>query len=416
MAAHASDSPGGFQPGASTSWPRVLLIQVAGMVASFPVGKVPPVLPQLQVELSLSLFMAGWVISSLNILAVLSAGAAGAVADWWGHRRLLIFGLVCQVAGSLAGSMADGSSLLLTSRVAEGLGYICVAVAAPVLIMRITHPRDLRMAMGVWGTFMPAGAAFMMVLSPWLQQAAGWRGLWQINSGLALAFIFVFAACTKDLSKTGSGSKLDLHKLARDMREVAASGQPLLFALNFCCFAMMFLAMMGFLPMLLVEGDQVSAVQAGWMTALVLLMNVVGNLCAGFFLQRGVERHWLLTSGFICIGLCSLGIYDSSLSLAGRYTLCLLFAMIGGMIPATNFDGATATAPKPALTASSHGLLMQGAQVGQLAGPPALAAWVSGFGGWESAPWFLGAFSILGLLTSWGIWRSGRRGKTVLQS
>jgi MFS family permease len=397
-----------MDPPSSTLWSRVFLMQVTGMVASFQIGKVPPVLTHLQTELSLSLFMAGWVISSFNVLSMLSGSTAGAFADWWGHRRMIIFGLMCQVAGSLAGSLAQGPNLLLATRLAEGLGYICVAVSAPVLIMRVTLPQDRRLAMGVWGTFMPAGASLMMVLSPWLLGTLGWRGLWQFNSGLLLAFILIFAAITRDYKRTGSGQPLVLRNLLSDMLVVLRAGPPLLFALSFGCFALMFMSMTGFLPILLVESAQIYPGTAAWMAALVMFMNVVGNLIAGYVLQKGMPRHWLLALGSIIMGLCSLGIYDPGLQLAIRYALCLLFAAAGGMIPATTIEGSVSTSPRPGLVATSQGLLMQGGQLGLLTGPPALAAFVSSMGGWTSAPWFMGVFALVGLVLAWGVWRISR--------
>ena len=400
--------PAGQVPPASSDWSRVILVLATGMVASFPIGKVPPALPQIQEELSLTLFMAGWVISSFNILSVLSASAAGSVADWWGHRRMIIFGLMSQVIGSLVGALAESPSLLLATRVAEGIGFICVAVSGPVLILQATRPQDRRLAMGVWGTFMPAGAALIMILSPWLLNNLGWRGMWFVNAGLVLVFTGFFIFFSRGLTNTGSGEKLNLSQFYRDIRSVVLAGQPALFGLCFLCFAMMFLAMMGFLPTMLLSSGQVSPRYAAWMTALVLGMNVIGNIVAGLLMKRGIERHWMLTMGYISMALCSLGIYEPGLNLGLRYVLCLLFAGIGGIVPATVIEGAVTSAPSPSLVGTSQGLLMQGSQVGHLVGPPVLAAVVSGFGGWSAAPWFMITCSSAGMVLTWLVWRTSR--------
>ena len=411
MAAALSGSANQSAPPQSTAWGLVILMQAIGMVASFPVGKVPPSLPQLQAELSLSLFMAGWVISSFNLLAVVSSGAAGALADWWGHRRLVLFGLMFQMFGSLVGSFASGPYLLLASRAAEGVGFISVAVSCPVLIYKVTRPRDRRMAMGIWSSFLPAGAALMMALSPWLLDTMGWRILWQANSGVCLFGLIVFASLTKGLSRTASQRPLNLGSLLADLLIVMRSRAPLMFAVTFACYTLMFISMTGFMPILLLESGRVDPADAAVLSAIVMFMNVLGNLSAGYLLKRGVDRSWLLAAGFLCMGLCSLGIYNPGLSLASRYILCLFFTGCGGLIPASIIEGAASTAPSPALVATSQGLLMQGGQVGQLLGPPALAAVVSAYGGWSAAPWFLISAALAGLIIAWLVRRlAGRSG------
>ena len=75
------------------------------MAAAFQVGKAPPVLPAIRVDLGMSLFLAGWILSTFNVVGLLGS-AAGAVADAFGHRRMLLGGLLCQAVGSLAGAFS----------------------------------------------------------------------------------------------------------------------------------------------------------------------------------------------------------------------------------------------------------------------------------------------------------------------
>ncbi len=76
-----------------TPWGHVFLYVGAGIVAAFQVGKAPPLLPAIRADLGIDLFLAGWILSTVNITGLFLGSAAGAVADRFGYRRLLLTGL-----------------------------------------------------------------------------------------------------------------------------------------------------------------------------------------------------------------------------------------------------------------------------------------------------------------------------------
>jgi len=82
------------------------------------------------------------------------------------------------------------------------------------------------------------------------------------------------------------------------------------------------------------------------------------------------------------------------------FVACLLFSGAGGLLPASVLGGAPVYAPKPELVATTNGFIMQGSQLGQTLGPPALALIVSTTGSWQSAPWLLGLSAAAGMILS----------------
>jgi MFS family permease len=97
------------------------------------------------------------------------------------------------------------------------------------------------------------------------------------------------------------------------------------------------------------------------------------------------------------MGLCALGIYTSLLPFALRYGLVLLFSAVGGLLPATVLGWAPSTAPAPHLVPTANGLVVQGSHLGQMIGPPAVAAIAVAAGGWQWSPVVIVAAAALGI-------------------
>lgn len=392
-----------------TDWGRFFLIFGAGVVAAFHMGKAPPVLPVLRSEMGLSLIMGGWLLSAISLLGACIAPAAGAISDALGHRRMMLSGLTCLALGSLAGSFAPTTTLLLETRFLEGLGYIWIVVSAPGLIFKVIQPGDVRLAFGIWGSFLPAGAATMMTLSPFLVGFFGWRGLWQINALVPFAFAVCLALATRDFEIHRSKRRNPVKNIIKDVWLTLKTPGPVLFALCFGAYGLQFIVVTGFLPTLLIEAHGVTPGRAALLTALVVAMNVPGNLTGGWLLQREVKRWRIVALANLVTGLCCLGIYMPGLSLSSRYLLCLVFSGAGGMFPAAALHGAAVSAPTPKLVATSQGLLLQGAQLGGLTGPPLVGFVVSRSGQWQSASWVLVAAALLVVALSFALRSVERR-------
>jgi DHA1 family inner membrane transport protein len=392
-----------------TPWKQVLLLVGAGVVSAFQVGKAPPVLPDIRADLHMSLFLAGWVLSVFYVIGLFLGSVAGASADRFGYRRLIVTGLLLQAMASLVGSLADGAAFLLATRIMEGLGCVSVVVAVPGFIIGITEARYLRIALSVWSSYLPAGAATIMIFAPFLISGLGWRGLWQVNSAVLAVYAAWVAVSTRRLSPPAKKGTVRIRQLWQDMLVTSTSKGPFLLATIFATYALMWLAVMGFLPTLLIEGNGVSPDHAALLTALMVAVNVPGNLAGGWFLQRGFRRERLIMSAIVIMGLCSLTIYSASLPFLFSYLSCLIFSACGGVLPAAVVSAVPILAPRPELLATTSGLIQQGSSLGQVIGPPALALIVSTTGGWHGAPWFLGSVAVIGTFLSFLLARLERR-------
>lgn len=383
-----------------TPWRVVVLLIGAAVVSSFQVGKVPGVLPTLMTDLDLTLFEASWVISMLNVIGALTGVFMGAFADRIGYRRLILSGLLLISIGCIAGGTTAAAAVFFLSRFVEGVGFFFIVLSVPSLIARISDPRHLRLILGFFGTYMPTGIAIMLLLSPYMVDRTGWRGLWLLNGGIGIVFLLLLALSTRNLSKGRESQMVRATEFMGNVNTVCVSPGPLLLALCFFCYAGQWMALMSFLPTFFIEQVGMGKEGAAVWTALAVIVNIPGNIFGGILSQKNVPRWLSISSVFIIVTLFTLGIYSGKTPLMIRLILCLGFSFVGGIIPATLLSAIPYLSPGTQYLGASNGLLMQGSNMGTLLMAPALAAVVSWFGGWHGAPLIFIVSGLIGLVAA----------------
>ncbi len=91
------------------------------------------------------------------------------------------------------------------------------------------------------------------------------------------------------------------------------------------------------------------------------------------------------------MGLTGFAIFTADVPPALAYVLCLAFSAGGGMLPATVLACGALFVSDIARMGAANGMIVQGAHLGQLLGPPAFAFAVAHLGGWAAAMWPLAA-------------------------
>lgn len=383
-------------PAARTDWLAVTVVVASGIVAALQVGKAAIAMPLVQAEFRLDLGTLGWLASIFAVLGMVGGIPVGTLAIALGARRVLLLGLLAVAAGALLGAAAPHFPMLLASRVVEGLGFLLITIAAPAILQRVASSARRDIVMALWSCFMPTGIALAMLAGLWLTD---WRMIWQVTGALAVIAI-VLTVLT--VPNTSGGTRPSWAALAGDAGAVLSARGPMLLGFTFALYALMFFALFNFLPVLLMQRMQVSLATAGLLGALASAVNIIGNLAAGLLLARGASRVSLIVAASLVMGLSAIGIFLGLLPDSATFLLCVLFSMVGGIIPATLLSSAPVLAPAAGLTPVVIGLLMQGSNLGQVVGPVAIGSVIEAFG-WPSAAGLVGAVAVIAILTALGL-------------
>ena len=111
----------------------------------------------------------------------------GRFADLLGRRRVLVAGLVVFGACSLAAGLAQSEGVLITARLAQGVGAALMAPAAlSILTTTFREGADRNTALGVWGAVSGVAAAAGVFLGGVLSEGPGWRWVFYVNVPISL--------------------------------------------------------------------------------------------------------------------------------------------------------------------------------------------------------------------------------------
>jgi MFS family permease len=382
-----------------TRWPAVWAVFAGGLVCGAYIGKVPPALPAQREELGLSLVESGFIATTFNVIGLLVGMFVGVLCDRFGHKRLGLAGLAVMCLAGLLGAAAWDFPSLLASRFLEGVGFILFTVAGSALMAAsAAGGRDRMKVMGLWSSYMPSGGSLALLVAPLLIAAWGWRGSW-VTWSLAAAVALVLVARFAPTPRYGEVRSMKL--ALESLRQPGSVALALLFAF----YVAQWTSVMIWLPTFLADERGASAGVASSLTALMVLVNVPGNLGGGWLLAHGVRRGKLILAAAAVMAVTDVAMLAGALPDALRFLAVLVFSCCAGAIPSAIFSGVVVHAKTPQHVGTTNGMVMQTSQAGQFFGPVVLAWLASQFGGWGASLWAMLAFAAGGALCGYAVLR-----------
>ncbi|MEV6544013.1 MFS transporter [Streptomyces sp. NPDC051665] len=384
--------------GTGSSW---IVIVAAGVAAGLQVWKVPPALPFLRHDLSLSLVQAGTLLGIVQLAGMLGGLAVSLLAESIGERRCLSAGLVLLFLGSAGGGFAWSAAALLASRAVEGAGFILVAVTGPGLIRRTAPPGRFTTAMGFWGAYQGISTFAGLIIGALVLQVMPWRVWWW---GMAVVALlpspWVLARVPRD---DAGGVRGAANALTRIGRTVRAPG-PWTAGLVFACYTLPWMAVVGFLPTIYRDGGMTGS-WPGVLSAVVGAANAVGSIATAALMKRGLPTRALIVPAFALMAVTSVLAFAVDwhglpAGTAWQFVCVTVFSLTGGAIPATLLRMIGELTPAGGSAPATMGLIQQLFNAGSFVGPTAAAWLATRTGDWHSTWWLTCACTAAGIALS----------------
>ena len=132
-----------------------------------------------------------WVLTGYLVTVASMLLLAGALADHFGWRRLLMIGLGVMLIASLCCAAAPNTEALIAARVVQGVGGAMVVPSSLALLNGTLRPADRAKGIGIWAGLSTLGTTLGPYGGGWLIDHASWRYVFLLNVPLIAAALWV---------------------------------------------------------------------------------------------------------------------------------------------------------------------------------------------------------------------------------
>jgi EmrB/QacA subfamily drug resistance transporter len=150
-----------------------------------------------------------WVVSAYVLTFAVFLMPAGALADRFGRRRLMVFGIALFTFASLLCGLAPTTLVLNLARSLQGVGAATqLSAALAVLGHEFRGPERAR-AFGFWGTMIGVAVAVGPLAGGLITSTLGWRWVFLVNAPVGIALVALTMSAVAE-SKDPEAGKLDV--------------------------------------------------------------------------------------------------------------------------------------------------------------------------------------------------------------
>jgi EmrB/QacA subfamily drug resistance transporter len=166
-------------------------------------------LPTIADEFGADLGQLQWANNAFSLATGALVIAAGRFGDIFGHRRMLLLGVVLFAGSSIVPALAQGVGTLIAGRALMGVGAALILPATLALIPPQFSGRAQLTAFGVWQAVAWGGQAVGPAIGGAVTDGLGWRWLFWLNLPLAAAALYVIRAWTPESRDADASRRVD---------------------------------------------------------------------------------------------------------------------------------------------------------------------------------------------------------------
>ncbi len=165
---------------------------LASAIASYNASVINVAVPAIGGHFTASVAAVQWTLTSYLLAVAALLLVAGALADRYGWRRILVVGLCVMFGASILCAFATSMGVLIAGRAIQGVGAALVTPTSLALLNGTLRKSDRARGIGLWAGIETLALAFGPYAGGWLVVHGSWRWIFLLNLPLiALALVVV---------------------------------------------------------------------------------------------------------------------------------------------------------------------------------------------------------------------------------
>ncbi len=173
----------------SYRWIALFLSFLQMFIYGFVLNSIPPVLPLIVAEFSITLAEAGLLMTFFAVPAIIISIPGALIIIKFGVKRISILGLGLLLIGVLMTVFSTNFAILLTGRLVGGIGGTLLFVTASSLIPMWFNQKEQGKAMGIFALTIPVSVLLVLAIGARISEIfGGWRN-WLLLGMVVIAVI-----------------------------------------------------------------------------------------------------------------------------------------------------------------------------------------------------------------------------------
>jgi len=385
-----------------TNWILVILLWFAGIAAAMQFAKFSVVFDFLKEQYNVSPFWIGLSLSIVGLIGLIFGITISIYVSKIGHKIVLLASLLLGVIISIVQALNPVFSVLLISRVIEGISHLGIVVTAPIIIVLVSSEKHHSLVMGLWSSFFGIAFSVMAWISKPIYEAFSIFTIFLVHAIILAVILSVLVPLLRKLNiPHGNENKITFFTAHKNVYSNWRTFSP---GILFFFHTFMYIALFTFLPGL--SGNESTR---NLLLVVLPLVSIAGTMIAGIVSQYFMSPSKLSMSAYVALIVLIIAVKLSFDNNAMFILSAVILIMFSGIIQGSVFS----LIPNISLTTDeqtkANGAVAQLGNLGSTLGSPVFSYFL--LFGRDSIIFIVIVLSVLGALCALFISKKQRQNR-----
>ena len=191
-------------------WVALLVTTIGSMMVAIDSTIVILGLPDMLQDLHSNLVRMTWVLMAYLLVSTVLLLTFGRMADMFGRVKMYNLGFIIFTIGSVACGFSLSDTMLIGSRVVQGLGGAMLSANAMAIITEVFPAKQRGQAMGINAITWGAGSVLGPVLGGIILAIGSWRWIFLVNLPIGIVATLLAYLLLHDIAPNPKGERFDI--------------------------------------------------------------------------------------------------------------------------------------------------------------------------------------------------------------